>query len=120
MNACLSVRGVTVLAIPARRAALRTIRPAPCRPGRRPPAAGNAGPAARSPMARPITPCRARCERDGDDLAALAGNRQGPVAAFEAGVLDFRSVPRLPFGHGGEALPNVLRFGLDPEASPWT
>ncbi|HEY7595896.1 MAG TPA: glucose-6-phosphate dehydrogenase [Actinophytocola sp.] len=27
----------------------------------------------------------------------------------------FRHVPHLPLGHGGEALPNVLRFGLDPE-----
>ncbi|AGP57787.1 glucose-6-phosphate dehydrogenase [Streptomyces rapamycinicus] len=27
----------------------------------------------------------------------------------------FRSVPHLPFGHEGEALPNVLRFGLEPE-----
>jgi glucose-6-phosphate 1-dehydrogenase len=27
----------------------------------------------------------------------------------------FRPVPHLPFGHGGEALSNVLRFGLDPE-----
>jgi glucose-6-phosphate 1-dehydrogenase len=28
----------------------------------------------------------------------------------------FRPVPHLPFGHSGEALPNVLRFGLDPES----
>jgi glucose-6-phosphate 1-dehydrogenase len=27
----------------------------------------------------------------------------------------FRPIPHLPFGHTGEALPNVLRFGLDPE-----
>jgi glucose-6-phosphate 1-dehydrogenase len=27
----------------------------------------------------------------------------------------FRNVPHLPLGHSGEALPNVLRFGLDPE-----
>ena len=27
----------------------------------------------------------------------------------------FRHVPHMPFGHAGEALPNVLRFGLDPE-----
>src|SRR5262249_59762084 len=26
-----------------------------------------------------------------------------------------RPEPHLPFGHSGEALPNVLRFGLDPE-----
>jgi hypothetical protein len=31
-------------------------------------------------------------------------------------AVHFRSVPHLPFGHGGEALPNVLRFGLDPES----
>jgi glucose-6-phosphate 1-dehydrogenase len=30
-------------------------------------------------------------------------------------VVRFRSVPHLPFGHGGEALPNVLRFQLEPE-----
>jgi len=30
----------------------------------------------------------ARRQRDGDDLAALAGDRQGPVAALEAQVLD--------------------------------
>ncbi|WP_028801142.1 glucose-6-phosphate dehydrogenase [Streptomyces sp. 142MFCol3.1] len=27
----------------------------------------------------------------------------------------FRAVPHLPFGHSGEALPNVLRFNLEPE-----
>lgn len=27
----------------------------------------------------------------------------------------FRPVPHLPFGHSGEALPNVLRFNLEPE-----
>ncbi|MFI0898061.1 glucose-6-phosphate dehydrogenase [Streptomyces sp. NPDC020983] len=27
----------------------------------------------------------------------------------------FRAVPHLPFGHGGEELPNVLRFTLEPE-----
>jgi glucose-6-phosphate 1-dehydrogenase len=30
-------------------------------------------------------------------------------------AVHFRHVPHLPFGHGGEAVPNVLRFGLDPE-----
>jgi glucose-6-phosphate 1-dehydrogenase len=30
-------------------------------------------------------------------------------------AVHFRSVPHLPFGHVGEALPNVLRFGLEPE-----
>jgi glucose-6-phosphate 1-dehydrogenase len=28
----------------------------------------------------------------------------------------FRPVPHLPFGHTGDAAPNVLRFGLDPES----
>jgi glucose-6-phosphate 1-dehydrogenase len=30
-------------------------------------------------------------------------------------AVHFRHVPHLPFGHAGEAHPNVLRFGLDPE-----
>ncbi|QRP44760.1 glucose-6-phosphate dehydrogenase [Amycolatopsis sp. FDAARGOS 1241] len=30
-------------------------------------------------------------------------------------AVHFRHVPHLPLGHSGEALPNVLRFGLDPE-----
>ena len=33
-------------------------------------------------------PGGARRQRDGDDLAALAGDRQGPVPAFQAQVLD--------------------------------
>jgi hypothetical protein len=33
----------------------------------------------------------ARGERDGDDLAALAGDDQGAVAAFQAQVLDVRA-----------------------------
>jgi hypothetical protein len=33
-------------------------------------------------------PGGARCQRDGDDLASLAGDGQGPVPAFEAQVLD--------------------------------
>jgi hypothetical protein len=54
MNACRSVCGVTDLAIPARRATLRTSRPARCRSTRRPSAATNTGPPVRSPMARLI------------------------------------------------------------------
>ncbi len=54
MNACLSVWGVTALVIPARRAVLRTIRPAPCRSSRRPSGARNTGPSVRSPMAKSI------------------------------------------------------------------
>jgi glucose-6-phosphate 1-dehydrogenase len=30
-------------------------------------------------------------------------------------VVHFRPVPHLPFGHIGDALPNLLRFGLEPE-----
>ncbi|NUP23367.1 MAG: glucose-6-phosphate dehydrogenase [Streptomyces sp.] len=30
-------------------------------------------------------------------------------------AVHFRAVPHLPFGHSGEALPNVLRFNLEPE-----
>jgi hypothetical protein len=36
-------------------------------------------------------PGGARRERDGDDLAALAGDDQGAVAAFQAQVLDVRA-----------------------------
>ena len=54
MNACLSVRGVTALPMPARRATLRMTLPALCRSSRRPSAAWNTGPPVRSPMARSI------------------------------------------------------------------
>ncbi|HEY2549126.1 MAG TPA: glucose-6-phosphate dehydrogenase [Streptosporangiaceae bacterium] len=40
---------------------------------------------------------------------ALAANRK-EVAVH------FRHVPHLPFAHGGDEAPNVLRFGLDPES----
>ena len=36
-------------------------------------------------------PDGARCQRDGDDLAALAGDGQRPVAALQAQVLDVRA-----------------------------
>ena len=36
-------------------------------------------------------PCRARRQRDGDHLAALAGDGQGAVAAFQAQVIDVRA-----------------------------
>jgi hypothetical protein len=39
-------------------------------------------------MARSIARARARRQRDGDDLAAFAGDGQGPVATFETQVLD--------------------------------
>jgi hypothetical protein len=54
VNACRSVCGPTFLAIWARRATQRTIRPAPCRSSRRPSGARKTGPWHRSPMARSI------------------------------------------------------------------
>ena len=54
MNACRSVWGVMALVIPARRAVLRTIRPAPWRSSRRPSAARKTGPSVRSLIARSI------------------------------------------------------------------
>jgi hypothetical protein len=42
--------------------------------------------------------------------------REGARRDRKEVAVHFRSVPHLPFGHGGEALPNVLRFGLDPES----
>jgi hypothetical protein len=95
MNACLSVWGVTALPIPARRATLQTIRPAPCRSIRRPSEARNTGPSVRSAMARSIAR-GARRQRDGDHFAALAGDGQGPVPALQAQVLDVRAGG---FGH---------------------
>src|SRR5271166_4015382 len=81
MNACLSVWGVTVLAIPARRATFRTIRPAPVDGEEDGPVAPFAG-------GQVDRPGGARRERDGDDLAALAGDRQGPVPSLQAQLLD--------------------------------
>ena len=88
MNACLSVRGVTGLPVPARRATLRTTRPAPCRSGRRRSAARNTGPSVRPGDGQVHRPGGARCQRKGDDLAALSRDGQRPVPAFEAEVLD--------------------------------
>jgi len=83
VNACRSVCGVTAVAIPARRAVVRTIRPAPCRSSRRPSLARNR--AAGTVVDGPGGPRR---RRDGCHLAARAGDRQGPVAALKARVLD--------------------------------
>ena len=88
MNACRSVWGVTALPIPARRAVLRTIRLAPCRSSRRPSAARNTGPSVRSPDGQVDRPGRAGRQRDGHHLAALTGDRQRPVPALQAQVLD--------------------------------
>ena len=67
MNACLSMCGVTALVIPARRAALRTIRPGAV-PVQPPPVRGQehraAGAFADGQVDRPGGP---RCQRDGDD-----------------------------------------------------
>jgi len=54
MNGCLSVCGLTCLAIPARRLARATIRAAPCRSSRFPSEVTNSGPSERSPIARSI------------------------------------------------------------------
>ena len=79
--------GVTVSAIRRGGRCLRTIRPAPRRSSRRPSAASRpaAGPLADGQVDRPG---RARRERDGDHLAALAGDGQRPVPVFQAQVLD--------------------------------
>jgi hypothetical protein len=88
MKAWLSVWGVTDLSILARRAVLRTFRPraVPVRP----PSVRSQEhrPAARSPMARSIARAVRGASGDGDDLAAVAGDRQRPVPAIEAQVLD--------------------------------
>jgi len=88
LKACLSVRGVTVVAVAARRAAVRTGRPAPCRSGRRPSAARNTGPSARSPGGQVDRPGGARRRRDGHHVAGLAGTRRRPVPALQARLLD--------------------------------
>ena len=49
-----------------------------------------AGPLADGQVDRPG---RARRQRDGDDLAALPGDRQGPVAPFQAQVLNMVGGP---------------------------
>ena len=91
MKACLSVWGVTDLPILARRAVLRTIRPGavPVQPS---PVRGQehrpAGPFADGQVDRAGGPRR---QRDGDDLAALAGDCQRPVPALQPQVLDVRA-----------------------------
>jgi hypothetical protein len=88
MNACRRVWGLTCLVMPARRVTPQTIR------------------AGAVPVESPTVRCEeqralsaladgevdrsagAGRERDGDDLAALAGNHQSAVAAFAAHVLD--------------------------------
>ena len=88
MNACLSVWGLTCLAIPARRVARRTIRAVPWRPS---------PPPVRSDEQRPFGALShgqvdgaggARRERDGGHLAALAGDDQGAVAALQSQLLE--------------------------------
>jgi hypothetical protein len=80
--------GRTVLAIPARRVALRTIRPAPWRSSRCPSGVRKTGPPVRSAMARSIARAVRGASAMGDNLAALAGDGQRPVPALEAQVLD--------------------------------
>ena len=87
MNTRLSLCGPIRLLIPARRATLRTIRSAACRSSRRWSAVTKIGPPS-FPGGQVDRPGVTGRERDGDDLAALAGDRQGPVPAFQAQVLD--------------------------------
>jgi hypothetical protein len=72
--------GVTALPIPARRATLRTIRPGAVQV-QPPPVRALAD----GQVDRPGGPRR---QRDGDHLAALAGDRQRPVPALQAEVVD--------------------------------
>jgi hypothetical protein len=88
MNACLSVCGPTDLVIPARRATLLTIRPAPCRSRRRPSPMRKDGAVAAFAGGQVDRPGSAGRQRDGDDLAALTGDRQRPVSPLQAQVLD--------------------------------
>jgi hypothetical protein len=91
MNACRSVWGVTFLVIPARRAVVRTICPAPCRSSRRPVCGQeqrSVGVFADGQVDRPGGPRR---QRDRHHLAALAGHGESPVPALEAQVLDVRA-----------------------------
>src|SRR6266568_4765809 len=85
INACRSVWGVTILAIPARRAVdppgAVPVQPSAVRGQERRPF----GALADGQVDRPGCPRR---QRDGDDLAALAGNGQRPVTALQAQVLD--------------------------------
>src|SRR5207247_735901 len=80
--------GVAGLGVGAVRAVLRTIRPPPCRSSRPPSLARNTGPSVRSPDGQVDRPGGPRRQRDGDDLAALAGDGESPVAALEAQMLD--------------------------------
>ena len=91
MNACRSVCGLTCLAIPgvARHPAddpggAVPVQPSPVRGGEQRPF----GSLADSQVDRPGG---ARRQRDGDHLAALAGDGQRPVPALQAQVLDVRA-----------------------------
>jgi hypothetical protein len=116
MNACLSVCGLTCLAIPARRVTRRTIRGGlvPVQP---PPVRGQGQRPLGALADRQVNrPRGARGERDGHDLAALAGNDKGPVPAFQAQMLDANDadvraiglwlMPRSPAGED-------VKFGED-------
>ena len=91
MNACRRVCGPTRLLIPARRATRRTIRDAACR-SRRSPSEPQEDRALAAVSDREIDraggPGR---KRNDDDLAALAENPQGAVAAFDAELFDVRT-----------------------------
>lgn len=88
MNACLSVCGPTVLVIPARRVARRTIRAAPWRSSRRPSLARKTGPSHRSPTARSMARAVRGASGIVTTLPPLAGDGERPVATFGAQRLD--------------------------------
>ena len=91
MNACRSVCGPTGLVIPPRIATRRTtprgavpVQPLPVR-------AEEDRPIHAFADGQVDRPGCAGCERDGDDLAALAGDDKRPVPALDAQVLDVRA-----------------------------
>jgi hypothetical protein len=74
--------------MPACRAARLTIRAAPCRPIRAPSARRKIRPVEPFPDRQVDRPRGPRGERDGDDLAALPQDRQGPVPPFDTEGVD--------------------------------
>jgi hypothetical protein len=88
MKACRSVCGGDGLSNPSAAGDLADDSPgaAPVQP---PPVRGQEhGPVGAFADGQVDRPCGARRQRDGNDLAALSGDRQRPVPALEAQVLD--------------------------------
>ena len=91
MKAWRRVCGPIFLASPARRATRRTILAAPCRSSRLRSRGGEARSFAAFADGQVDRAGGPRRERDNGFPAALAGNRQGPVAALGAQSLDVRA-----------------------------